>query len=136
MESIFIILTGIIAVVATFYISTHLKQGAVRASAGLSLLVALIPFLFPDLFTAHLASDIPNVFFGASFIGMVSKNLISNYWLLALSGLLFSLIYLHSGSLFNGFGGALGTTASISVVVILGFKKLKEKITNEYSQGI
>ncbi len=122
MDNLFIILTGIIAVIGTFYISTRLNQGAVRASAGLSLIVALITLIYPDLFSTYLLVHIPIVFLGASFVGMVSKELISNYWILALAGLLFSLLYLNTGSYFEGFGGALGTTASISVVLILGLK--------------
>ncbi|WP_010228235.1 hypothetical protein [Gillisia marina] len=122
MDNLFIILTGIIAVIATFYVSTRLNQGAVRASAGLSLTVALFTLIFPDLFSNYLLVHIPIVFLGASFVGMVSKELISNYWVLGLAGLLFSMLYLNTGSYFEGFGGALGTTASISVVLILGLK--------------
>ena len=144
MEDVLIILTGIIAVIVTFYSSTVLKQGAVRASAGLSLVVAVIPLIFPDLFSSYLQLHIPIVFLGASFVGMVSKDLISNYWILALAGLLFSLLYLNTGSYFEGFGGALGTTASISVILILGLKTFSrvsgialsknqnKKLKNEY----
>lgn len=124
MDTIFIILTGVIAVIATFYTTTSLNQSAVRASAGLSLIVAVIPLIFPQLFSSYLQLHIPIVFLGASFVGMVSKDLISNYWLLALAGIFFSLLYLNTGSYFEGFGGALGTTASISVILILGIKAI------------
>lgn len=124
MNSLLIIITGIVAVIATFYNSTNLNLGAVKASAGLSLIVATVPLIFPNLLSNYLQLHIPAVFFGASFVGMVSKHLISNYWLLALAGLLFSLLYLNTGDYFEGFGGVLGTTASISVILILGITSI------------
>lgn len=124
MNYLFIILTGIAAVIGTFYTSTNLNTSAVRASAGLSLIVAAIPLIFPNLLSNYLEIHIPAVFFGASFVGMVSKDLLSNYWLLALAGIIFSLLYINTGSYFEGFGGALGTTASISVILTLGINSV------------
>lgn len=128
MEAFFLTLTGIIAVLSTFIISNIWQQGAVRASAGLSLLIALFFYFFSNVFSEYLTHNIPYVFLGASFVGMVSKNLVSNYWLLGISGVIFSILYINTGSYFEGFGGALGITASISVIVILGMIILQKKL--------
>ena len=128
MELFVLILTGIAGVILTFTTSNLLQQGAVRASAGLSLLVALFFYFFPNLFSEYLTHNIPFLFFGASFVGMVSKNLVSNYWALGISGIIFSILYINTGPYFEGFGGALGTTASISVIVILGVIILQKKL--------
>lgn len=128
MELIVLILTGIAGVLTTFIVSNTWKQGAVRASAGLSLVVGMFFYFFPNLLSEYLTHHIPFVFFGASFVGMVSKNLVSSYWALGISGIIFSTLYLHTGPYFEGFGGALGTTASISVIVILGVVILQKKL--------
>ena len=64
---------------------------------------------------------------GASFVGMVSEKVINNYWILASAGIIFSILYLNTGSYFEGFGGALGTTASISVIVTMGIILFKKR---------
>lgn len=132
METAIIIITSIVGVVLTFYVSTKMEHGAVRASAGLSLIVGIFFYLFPAVLSPYLTHNIPLAFMGASFVGMVSEKIIRNYWPLVLAGIVFSILYLNTGSYFEGFGGALGTTASISVIVIMGigllhkrFKKLQ-----------
>lgn len=132
MNNLIIIFTGTLGVVLTFIVSHELKQGPVRASAGLSLLVGLFIHFFPSLLPNELTTSIPYVFIGASFIGMVSAEVLDNYFFLALSGAVFSIIYLNTSQLFNGYGGALGTTACISLLVSLSISiysgKLKSKI--------
>ncbi len=120
METFTILIASILGVVLTFYFSTKLKHGAVRASAGLSLIVGLFFYFFPAVLSPYLTHNIPLAFMGASFVGMVSEKIIRNYWVLALAGSIYSILYLHTGSYFEGFGGALGTTASTSVIVIMG----------------
>ncbi len=132
METAIIIITSIVGVVLTFYVSTKMEHGAVGASAGLSLIVGIFFYLFPAVLSPYLTHNIPLAFMGASFVGMVSEKIIRNYWPFVLAGIVFSILYLNTGSYFEGFGGALGTTASISVIVIMGigllhkrFKKLQ-----------
>lgn len=128
METLILSLTGIIGVIATFALANVLQQGAVRASAALSLFVGLFFYFFPELFSEYLTHHIPLVFIGTSFVGMVSKNLLHNYWSLGISGIIFTILYIQTGPFFEGFGGALGTTASISVIVILGVSILQKKL--------
>ncbi|MFT7298576.1 MAG: hypothetical protein ACI81S_001578 [Sphingobacteriales bacterium] len=117
MENVIIIFTAVIAASSTFYASTTLKMGPVRASALLSLIVALFFNFFDTLLSPELTKVIPIVFFGASFLGMVSPKVLSNYRFLALGGFLFSLIFINTSFFFQGFGGALGTSANIAVLI-------------------
>ncbi|UZR94299.1 hypothetical protein [Chondrinema litorale] len=143
MYSFIIILTGILGAVLTYFISTELKQGPVRASAGLSLIVALCFYYYADLIElfglsvdaqSGIMNEIPLVFIGASFIGMASSEVLHSYILLFVSGLIFSIIYLNTSKFFNGYGGALGTTACISLIASLSLmiytKRAKEKVKN------
>lgn len=120
MENAVLIFTGIIGAVVTFFINVKLKQGPVRGSALPSLVVALLFYFFPKTLNPYLTENIPLVFFGASFIGMVSSKVLSNYYLLALSGALFGTFFINSSEFFQGYGGSLGTTAAISLLFSLG----------------
>ena len=126
MEVAVLIFTGVIGALLTWFINNHKAKGAVRASAMPSLVVGLLFYCFPNLLTEYLTKQIPLVFIGASFVGMVSINIISKWIFVVISGFVFSLIYLNTGNFFNGFGGALGTTACISVLVAIGLAKLIE----------
>ncbi len=133
MTSLIIVLTSIIAAMLTFYVNHKLKQGPVRSSALLSLLVALSFYFFPNLVDAELAKNIPVAFIGGSFIGMVSKKIVDSYFKLAISGLVFAVIYLNTSSFFNGYGGALGASAGISLLSVLSlpfFTPKKHHLTN------
>lgn len=133
MFEIILLLTGTIAALSTFIANHTLKLGAVKASAGLSFIVALMFLLFDDIFKDDIALQIQLVFFGASFVGMVSKEVISKYYQVALGGLIFSVIYLNTSYFFEGFGGALGTTACISVIIIFGLHTIISKTKKKAS---
>ena len=128
MTELVLIFSGGIGALLTYVVAHDLKQGVVRASAGLSLLVGLFFYAFPDLISPRLTIDIPLVFIGASFVGMTSSALVKNRLLILLGGLIFSGIYLISGEVFVGYGGKLGTTACISSVIIFGLGSLLKKI--------
>ena len=119
MEISILFFTGIISSILTYVVNNKYRQGAVRASAGLSLLVGLFFYFFPELFSPYLTKNIPIVFIGATFIGMVSSKILPSYLLVGFSGFIFSIIYLNASPFFKGYGGALGTTAAISVLVSL-----------------
>lgn len=126
------IATAILAAMLTFYVNHHLQQGAVRSSALLALIVALLFHFFPDILSASLTKNIPVVFIGGSFIGMASKKVVDSYLKLAISGLVFALIYINTSNFFNGYGGALGASAGISLLSVLSlpFFSLKKHLTN------
>jgi hypothetical protein len=132
MNSLIIILTGILGATLTFYVSEKLEQGQIRASALLSLFVGLFFYFFPNLMNTYLTENIPVAFFGASFIGMVSSNVIKRYAPLAIAGALFSIIYLNQPKYFDGFGGALGTSAFIALLAVIAIFYSTSKLFRKF----
>jgi hypothetical protein len=96
----------------------------VKASALPSLILALVFYCLPNLMSEPFQTNIPILFFGASFVGMVSSKILPKYGQVAVSGIIFALLYQNSSDFFNGFGGGLGTPACISVICVFGLKKL------------
>ncbi|WP_382381650.1 hypothetical protein [Formosa undariae] len=133
MNNVIIIITGILGATLTFYVNEHLKQGAVRASALLTLIVSLFFYFFPELLNPYLTQNIPPAFIGASFVGMVSSKAIVHYQWLIMAGIIFSIIYINKSIFFRGYGGALGTSAFIALLATMAipvvFSK-KKRITN------
>ncbi len=127
MNTAVLVLTGMLGAASTFYVNEHLKYGPVRASALLSLVVGLLFYWFPNALNPYLTRNIPLVFAGSTFIGMVSSSVVSRYSTLILAGLLFVVIYLNASGFFKGYGGALGTAASIALMAALGFTALLSK---------
>ena len=124
LTTISIYITSILGAFLTFLVSTKYKQGPVRASALLTLIVAGVCFLFPELFSEDITNQIPWVFFGASFVGMTSSKLTRNYISIIFGGVIFGFIYTVSPDFFSGYGGALGTAACISILVVIGINNL------------
>lgn len=127
MNEMILFIVGGIGALLTYVVAHDLKQGAVRASAGLSLIVGLFFYGFPDLASSELTIEIPLVFFGASFVGMTGSHLVKNRLLILLGGLIFSGIYLAASEVFVGYGGKLGTAACISSLVVFGAGVLVER---------
>ncbi|WP_121665759.1 hypothetical protein [Mesonia aquimarina] len=125
MELIIYIITGIIGAILPYFLTRNTSLDAVKASALPSLILGMIFYLFPNLVDDHFQKNIPLLFFGASFVGMVSKKVLQKYMYVAIAGVLFALLYKNSSNFFNGYGGGLGTAACISVLCVFGLKKLK-----------
>jgi len=127
-----LLLVSFTSAILTFYVNEDLKQGPIRSSAFLSLIIAAFFYFFPLSLNPYLVKNIPIVFIGASFVGMVSTRLLSNYLLIGIGGVIFCLIYLHTSKFFNGYGGALGTSASIALLAVLSIPIVskKRKLTN------
>ncbi|WP_417886069.1 hypothetical protein [Zunongwangia sp.] len=121
---IVIIITGILGSLITYIINNNFKQGGVRASAMPSLVVGLFFYLFPEVLSPYLTHQIPLVFIGASFVGMVSNQLLHQHIFVGLAGLIFAITYINTGTFFKGFGGALGTTACIAILTATGLANL------------
>ncbi len=120
MNTVILLFTGVVGAIWTFHVNEHLKYGPVRASALLSLLVGLLFYFFPNVLNPYLTQNIPVVFCGAGFMGMVSSKVVSYYFTLFVAGILFVVIYLNASLFFKGYGGALGTSASIALMGTLG----------------
>lgn len=124
MNELILLFTGGLGAMLTFIVAHDLKQGVVRASAGLSLIVGLFFYVFPNLVSPILTVEIPVLFFGGSFVGMMSKDRVTSNLLIFLGGALFSGIYLLSSEIFIGFGGKLGATAGIASFIVFGIAVL------------
>ncbi|WP_205334612.1 hypothetical protein [Flavobacterium fluviale] len=130
-----LILIGFSGAVITFYVNEGIRQGPVRASALLSFAVTLVIRSNVLNLAPYLLQNIPLVFIGSSFIGMVSSRLISNYCTIGAAGVIFCIIFLNTSRFFHGFGGALGTSACISLLIILSIPIVtkKHRITNGFA---
>ncbi|WP_147676030.1 hypothetical protein [Algibacter pacificus] len=126
-EQFILFLVGGISAMVTFFLHVDLKQGPVRASALVGVLFGVFVLWFPDLLSAYLTKNLPLVCFGASFIGMVSSKVLSNYFLIGFSGVVFTIIFFNTSRYFNGFGGGLGSAACIALLVSLSFPVLRKQ---------
>jgi hypothetical protein len=114
--------TGIIAAVATFWLHTRFAISPVMASALVTLIIALSVLPFGD--STPWITAIPYVAIGGSFIGMSLKKYIKGFDSLILAAVIFGVIFSRSSQFFEGFGGALGTSACISVLTAISWRKL------------
>ena len=129
-----LVLIGGTSSIITFLLQIKYQQGPVRSSALVGVFVSVFVLLFPNLLSVYLTENLPLICFGASFIGMVSSKIMSDYLLIGISGIVFTIIYFNTSSYFNGFGGGLGSAACIALLVTLSipvFKK-KRKLSNGF----
>ena len=124
MISIYIIIFSILGALGTFLLHQKYKD-VVFASAALSLVVALAFHLFPTPLS-FLSLKAPVAFFGASFAGMSSLDRIKSWKWVSFSGLIFGLIYINTSNFFTGYGGGLGASACLSVIITIGIMKIIE----------
>lgn len=122
MINIYIIIFSILGALGTFLLHQRHKD-AVFASASLSLVVGLAFYFFPATLS-FLTVKAPVAFFGASFAGMSSLDRIKSWKWVSLSGLIFALIYINTSEFFTGYGGGLGASACLAVIITIGVMKL------------
>ena len=126
-EQLILFIVGGFSAILTFFLHVDLNQGPVRASSLVGVLVGIFALLCPDLLSPYLTKNLPLVCFGASFIGMVSSKVLSNYFLIGFSGIVFTIIFFNTSSFFNGFGGGLGSAACIALLVSLSLPLLRKQ---------
>lgn len=124
MSIIIIIVSGILGAVCTYMLNNRMKLGGVMASAIVTIVASLILLTFPKFLNSQLMEDLPFVIMGATFVGMASEKIAGSYLVIILSGIVYSLVFICTGTFFEGFGGSLGTTAAIAFCSILGLQKL------------
>ncbi len=127
MSSLLVIITAMTSALATYFLSVKLKQGPVRASSLIALVFSGALYFFPNLLPSHLSQNLPAVVIGSSFIGMVSSERLSTFLGIAFAGLIFAVIFINTSRYFDGYGGALGTAACISVLVVMSIPYLNSK---------
>lgn len=129
-----LLIVGGVSSVITFLLQIKYKQGSVRSSALVGVFMGTFVLLFPNLLSVYLTENLPLVCFGASFIGMVSSKIMSDYLLIGFSGVVFTIIYFNTSVYFSGFGGGLGSAACSALLVTLSipiFEK-KSKLSNGF----
>lgn len=119
-----IIIAGILGAILTFYISENYKMGPVQSSSLLTFSIGLLFYFFPHFLNPYLTKNIPVVFMGTSFIGMVSAKYYGSYFRLSFAGIIFSIIYGYKSLFFEGFGGALGALSFISLLTVISIPTL------------
>ncbi len=119
-----LIAVSIFAALSTFVVNNYFNQGPVKSSAILSLIVGLFFFTFPHLGSDYLAIKVPLIFFGASFVGMSSSQTFQHWRETVIAGAIFGFIFINTSQFFTGFGGGLGTTALLSVLMTISLIKI------------
>lgn len=131
-----LVFAGSLSAIVTYLLQFKYKQSAVRASALVGVFSGLFVLVFPNVLSSYLSQNLPLVCFGASFIGMVSSNLVKSYWVIGVSGTIFTILFLNTSKFFTGFGGGLGSAACIALLVTLAIPIVVNKgnVTNGFLQ--
>lgn len=114
-----IILISVVSAVVTWEFNVKYCIGGVRASSLVSLIAGLIVYFskFEPVYGLAVM--------GASFTAMSTEYVIPKRFWMIICGLVFSLIFSNlPDNIFAGFGGKLGTTACIAVVMTLGIMRV------------
>jgi len=101
LKNLLIVLCIVAGALVTFTLSVNFALGPVVAAG-------LVGVCAAAFFRRH---DVP-IYCGA-FVGMVSENLLPSHWHVLLASSISAAVFLISKSVFNGFGGKLGTIALI-----------------------
>ena len=120
-QQIILALVAIAGTLITYYVSSTGKQGPVRSSALLALIVGGWFYFFPHVLPEFYSKQIPLYLIGGSFIGMVTTKTNITLFSLILSPIVFSVIMSFSSKFFAGYGGAIGTMACISLMGTMAF---------------
>lgn len=116
---------SITAALITWELNVKYCLGGVRASSLISLIAGLIVYF------SKLDSTYGLAVMGASFAAMSTEYVIPKRFWMIVCGFVFSLIFLNlPNQIFAGFGGRLGTTACISVVMTLGIIRIVNNMKN------
>lgn len=124
-EELIWIAIGVLAAVSTYWLHTRFSINPVLASSVVTLLIALVVVPFGD--SPQWLGPIPYAGIGGSFIGMSTKKNVKGLESLLLAAILFGVIFSRSSSFFEGFGGALGTSACISVLTAVSWRKFMKR---------
>ncbi|GEM50434.1 hypothetical protein EB1_02240 [Empedobacter brevis NBRC 14943 = ATCC 43319] len=133
-EFLILMMCSIVASLTTYELNIRFRQGPVRASALIALFVGGFFHFFPTILPEFYTKNIPLYVIGGTFIGMVSSTINISYFSLVFSPILFAVLLHYTSKIFNGYGGALGTTACIALMCTMAFPIItkNKKITYGY----
>ncbi len=119
MDNLAIIITAILAGVATYAISVKLEKGAVFGSA----IIVLVSGLFlPHFF--EMGTTLAVVATTSSYAGMVAAKNVPNLKEMAVVGFIVGVLFILVQVPYAGVGGKLGVIAAISCLSWIGLKKV------------
>ena len=104
-------LIALLGAFLTFFLAKHNRFDAIRASAALSIVAYLLLSVLnlnPELYSI--------VFFGGTFIGMSAPHRFGIYTVTN-SAIIFSILFEYLVPRLDGYGGALGISAFLSVCI-------------------
>ncbi|HQJ51947.1 MAG TPA: hypothetical protein PKW05_09255 [Anaerolineae bacterium] len=120
-----LVVTAVVATVATYWLNNTRKQGPVMASAVVGLLGGLLlPALHKDAGAMMAAVAIC-----ASFAGMSNTKRMPSWIPMAVVGVSVGLVYMFANPFIGGTGGKLGTMAFGSTMAVRGLMDLVAKFT-------
>lgn len=125
MEELVWIGSAVVAALGTFWIHHRLHASPVMASSLVSLVFALAVWLWGD--GIEWLGPVPYAAIGGSFIGMSSKKYVKGIESILLASLIFGVLFSRSSQFFEGYGGALGTSACISVLTAVSWRRLVKR---------
>ena len=99
-------------------------MGAVKASSLIALVIGGV-YQIALWKGINFPKDIPLIVIGSSFVGMIGSRKYHRNFHLFIAPIIFTLIYHNISKQFNGFGGALGTAACISLLVSIYLRSLE-----------
>ncbi len=117
--------TALTAATCTYWIHNRFNVNPVLASSLVTLVIAIA--ITPFEGSSKMLHAIPYIAIGGSFVGMSTKKNAKGLESILLASLIFGLIFIHSSQFFEGFGGALGTSACISVLTAITWRKLAKR---------
>lgn len=122
------LITSIVGGLSTYFLSNYSSLSAVKSSIIATLLFLIVFHVWSSFHEAN--EQLQSVFFGASFVGMSGKKIIN--WIEALlASALYAFALFYALPYFGGMGGALGTSAAITVITVylckIAVKKLNQK---------
>lgn len=121
---LWLILFAFFAAPLTFYLNAYLNNGPVLASSAIGLLGGIVlPALFPEI-----GGQLAVVVICASFAGMTSKARCPKFWYMLIAGLFSGFLFVLSVPLLGGCGGKLGTIGFTSIMSVLGFVKIIQRL--------
>lgn len=126
MESLLMVSVATVSAGLTYFIHTKWRLNPVLVSAAIALLVSSLCESVSGS-GSKLVEMIPFVSIGGTFVGMSTKKKVKTIYPIFIAGFVFSLLFIRSSSLFEGFGGALGISACVSVLAVTGMQKVLKK---------
>jgi len=121
-----LVITSVVAAVATYYLNNNRKQGPVLASAVVGLIAGILLPKLPGL-AEGVGTTLGVMAICASFAGMSNTKRMPSWIPMAVVGLSAALVYMFANPFIGGTGGKLGTIAFGSNMAIRGLMDLVAK---------